>query len=432
MLTADPLFGLLEIPKKFEKVFHAPEVQRLREVRLINTTTPSLAGLSDVKRFTHTQGVVHLALQMTDRLKWKWSPREIDTIVVAAIVHDVASPAFAHLFEYLLNSKYGFTHETMLGSVIAGKYKRTNRFHQVYYGGQLRLHDSIVELGVEPEDVVDFVTGRAPLSSLLAGSIDLDNLDNVYRMATSLGFEADVRSVYDLVRQLNVDADSGNLVISEEGLPHIENWRRLRRKSYEIIAFDEQALASQAMLTDCLAEAIGNNFLTEEDWFLTDEQMLRTLINLNDHIPVSLRETILRFATADYYSTIFIGWYLQPRGNFDLRHPENRAKLQNELRKALGYPVSPYIFYDKGTFEKKLSMHVIGPFGKSDEAIIGETSMSTIVSIFSSKRIPKASRRTIDQVCEILESFGLAQDSLTPIPEKQDVYGYSGRAKFAF
>jgi hypothetical protein len=430
--VADPLFGLFEIPERFQRILQAPEVQRLREVRLINTSTPSLAALSDVRRFTHTQGVVHLALRVAEQLKWKWSPKEIDTLIVAAIVHDVASPAFAHLFEYLLNSKYGFTHEAMLGSVIGGQYKRTNRFHQVYYGGQLQLPDTIAELAVDYEEVLLNVTGKAPLSALLAGTIDLDNLDNVYRMATSLGFEVDVQSVYSLIRQFDVNPETCRLTISEEGLPHIENWRRLRRKSYEIIAFDEQALASQAMLTDCLAEAVANDLLKEEDWFLTDEQMLRTLINFNDKVSVSLREAILRFATADYYSTVFLGWYLQPRGDYDLRLPQIRAKLRDDLRDALGYPVTPYIFYDRGTFEKKVTVHIGKNPKETSETVIGETSTSTIVSVFSENRVSKLSRRSIDRVCGVLEDFGLVRDSLRPIPDKQDVYGRSGRTELAF
>src|SRR5262249_30546441 len=110
MFVADPLLGPFVVPERFERLLRAPEVQRLREVRLLNTTTPSLAGLSDVRRFTHTLAVTHLALRLTERLQWKYPRRSLDTLVVAAIVHDVGSPAFAHLFEYLLNSKYGFSH----------------------------------------------------------------------------------------------------------------------------------------------------------------------------------------------------------------------------------------------------------------------------------------------------------------------------------
>lgn len=432
MYIADPLFGLFEIPDKFQRILQAPEVQRLREVRLINTSTPSLAALSDVRRFTHTQGVVHLALRVAEHLKYKWSPKEIDTLIVAAIVHDVASPAFAHLFEYLLNSKYGFTHEAMLGSVIGGKYSRTNRFHQVYYGGQLQLPDAIEDLGVNLEEVVRNVTGEAHLSALLAGTIDLDNLDNVYRMATSLGFEVDVQPAYSLTRQFDVDPETGQLAISERGLPHIENWRRLRRKCYEIIAFDEQALASQAMLTDCLAEAVTHDLLKEEDWYLTDEQMLRTLINFNEKVSVSLREAVLRFATADYYSTVFLGWYLQPKGDNDLRLPRIRARLRDDLRNALGYPVTPYVFYDRGTFEKRITLRVGQNAKDASEAVIGETSTSTIVSVFSRSRVSKPSRRSIDRVCDVLENFGLARETLRPIPDKQDVYGRSGRTELAF
>src|SRR5260370_13209403 len=148
MFVADPLHGPFAIPQRFEGLLRAPEVQRLREVRLLNTTTPSLAGLSDVRRFTHTLAVTHLALRAAKRLEWRYSQQDLDALVVAAILHDVGSPAFAHLFEYLLNSKYNFTREQMLNSIISGDYTRTNLFHQVYYGAPLAVRDCIKELGV--------------------------------------------------------------------------------------------------------------------------------------------------------------------------------------------------------------------------------------------------------------------------------------------
>ena len=432
MFVADPLLGPFVVPERFERLLRTPEVQRLREVRLLNTTTPSLAGLSDVRRFTHTLGVLHLALRVTKRLKRKLPSKTLDTLAVAAIVHDVASPAFAHLFEYLLNSKYDFSHEAMLKSVINGEYKRTNLFHQVYFGGQLALRDCIEELDLDCDEITNCVLGKAPLGALLAGSVDIDNLDNVYRMSAGLGLESDPRSIVDLIDHIDVDSASGQLIIPKEQLKHIDNWRRLRRKSYEILAFDEQALASQAMLTDCLAEAVDLDLLTEEDWYLTDEQMLRSLIEFNERSPMSLRNTIMRFATADYYSTVFIGWYLTAKGDYDLRLPEYRINLRNELEAALRIPISPYVFYDKGTFEKKLNLQISDPTGSIKNIVVGDTSVSTIVSLFTSQRLYKPSRKVTDKIYEILAKYGLPRNSIVPLPNKQDVYGFAGRTEFAF
>jgi hypothetical protein len=432
MFVADPLLGPFVVPDRFERLLRAPEVQRLREVRLINTTTPSLAGLSDVRRFTHTLAVLHLAHRVTERLQWTWPQRALDTLLVAAIVHDVGSPAFAHLFEYLLKSKYAFSHEAMLKSVISGDYKRTNLFHQVYYGGQLALRACIEELDVDSDEVVSYVLGQAPLGTLIAGTLDIDNLDNVYRMAAGLGLKHDIRSALQLVDHMTIDYDSGRLVVLEDDLQHVENWRQLRRKSYEILAFDEQALASQAMLTDCLAEAVQRDLLAEEDWFLTDEQMLRRLIELNDKATVGLRETVMRFATADYFSPVFIGWYQKAQGERDLRLPEHRAVLRDQLETALDIPISPYVFYDKGTFEKRLLLQVAQPSGSNARTEIGELSTSTIVSVFTSQRLYRPSRRAIAQVHEILAQYGLPSSSLLPLPDKQDVYGFAGRTQLAF
>src|SRR5260370_35609614 len=100
MFVADPLHGPFAIPQRFERLLRAPEVQRLREVRLLNTTTPSLAGLSDVRRFTHTLAVTHLALRAATRLARRHSQQDLDALVVPAPLHDVGSRACPRRFKY--------------------------------------------------------------------------------------------------------------------------------------------------------------------------------------------------------------------------------------------------------------------------------------------------------------------------------------------
>ncbi len=433
MFVADPLHGPFAIPQRFERLLRAPEVQRLREVRLLNTTTPSLAGLSDVRRFTHTLAVTHLALRAAKRLEWRYSQQDLDALVVAAILHDVGSPAFAHLFEYLLNSKYNFTHEQMLKSIISGDYKRTNLFHQVYYGGQLALRDCIEELGIDSDVVLGLVLGAGQLGQLLAGTLDFDNIDNVYRMAFGLGLP-NMGSDFsiELADSLDIDPASGLLTLSGPGPHLIEHWRSMRRRSYEIIAFDEQALASQAMLTDCLAQAVGRDLLAEDDWFLTDEQMLRRLIDLHSCVPLSLRETVLRFATSDYYSTIFIGWYCQAKGDYDLRLPKHRSAFTSDLEDQLGVPISVYVFYDKGTFEKRLTIRLSNALDQMSVLEVGEDSASTIVSVFTSQRHYRPTRRAIGRIHDVLARYGLRSNSLTSIPDNRAVYGASGDETLAF
>lgn len=426
MFVADPLFGPILTPPRFDQMLRTPAVQRLRDVRLINTTTSSLAGLSDIRRFTHTVGVLHLAARASARLGTAWSSRQLDTLMAALILHDVGTPAYGHLFEYLLNAEFGFTHEAMARQVITGDHEGAGRFQQ-RGRTSLRLRDSLERLDLDPEEVAAFVLGRSALGRLVAGSLDFDNLDNVYRMAAGLGLPCHRESLDALAQVLDVDPDSGRLVLPVSALPDVDQWLRLRRRCYEVIAFDEQALASQAMLTECLSLALERGLLTEADWFRTDEQLLRRLLRLDIGMPLSIRDTMLRFTTGDYFDTIVIGWYQDSVPAVDLRRATHRAALRASLEERLKMPVFPYVFYDSGTFEKRLDLLCPAADGTAVAERMGQTSKSTIVGLFTCERIGPPSQALVTRTEESLAEFGLVSATLATQPDRQLVYAPSGK-----
>ena len=58
----DCIFGSFELPSYLDSLLTTPEFRRLSEVRLININSPSLSSLSETKRYSHTLGVLRLAL----------------------------------------------------------------------------------------------------------------------------------------------------------------------------------------------------------------------------------------------------------------------------------------------------------------------------------------------------------------------------------
>ena len=84
MFTADTLYGATDLPEWTTRLLLTPEVQRLRGIRLINSSSPSLAALSDARRYTHTLGVIRLALHClpfqgvsVDDQRLSWPEREL-------------------------------------------------------------------------------------------------------------------------------------------------------------------------------------------------------------------------------------------------------------------------------------------------------------------------------------------------------------------
>lgn len=60
MIVFDPIYGRFSVPDYLARLIVTPEVRRLSQVRLLNTITPSLAALGDLRRYSHTLGVLFL------------------------------------------------------------------------------------------------------------------------------------------------------------------------------------------------------------------------------------------------------------------------------------------------------------------------------------------------------------------------------------
>jgi HD superfamily phosphohydrolase len=430
MITADPLYGVIEIPVWLEQIILTPEVQRLREVRLINTSTPYFPALSDSRRFTHALGVLHLALRLAPSLEKDFPVRQVKSFLVSAVVHDVGTPAFGHLFEYLLEASTGWSHEGALQSIFNGLYRPDGPYHQIYYGNALRLASALRQSEVDPELVASYVCGQYPLGQLIAGTIDLDNIDNVFRMASLLGLDPDLSQPGELVEGLSVTPDGPVFSTSVE--PVIKAWKRLRRTVYEVLAFDESNLVGQTMLTDSLVAAMEKGRIGEEHWFYTDEQLLHYLAGEPDP---EIYRPIQRFASGDYYSTIFLGWFDVPKGKQDLRLPSMRQNLKEALEQRTKVPCSPYVFYDRGTFEKSLTLRFSEGSGDNSDVStlrLGTQSLSTLVGVFTHRRLETASKNLINATQEVLADYGLSTVHLQSIPEKRSAYDLPGQTKLSF
>lgn len=414
MIVLDQMYGLIAIPDWLSPVVLSPEVQRLREIRLINTSSPTCAALSDARRFTHTLGVLFLSMRLCARVGIAWSERERRAFLVAAMLHDIGTPPFGHLFEYLLAAYTNWNHETFVSDIIRGSYRPEKKYHQIYYSNSLSLRKTLSELNIDSDLILSFIRGEGLPGKYLAGSLDLDNIDNVYRMGLLLGLHPDTTSPVCLVDSLLPNALGP--AFPEHTVPSIEQWQKLRRKSYTFLAFDDSCVSSQAMLTDCLTKGLEGNELGPEHWFITDEELIRRLWR---YAPT--KDIIRRFAIGDFYNTVFLGWYHSTTGEKDFRHPIHRRALAEALLENTGIPCSPYVFYDNGTFSKQLTLNIEGRDKQIKVVGLGEKSQSTIIGVFTPHRICDSDRRKYcDRIVRVLEENGFPASGLAPIPRKED------------
>ena len=421
MFVADSLYGGATLPRWVGSLLLTPEVQRLRGIRLINSSSPSLAALSDARRYTHTLGVVRLAL--ASLTAQQASRHEGRALVSAAICHDLGTPPFGHLFEYLLSAMTGWSHEHVVRSILEGTYRKEGLYHQILPGRQLALGRALRDHEIDPALVAAFARGEGTLGPLVAGSLDLDNIDNVFRMAHLLGVPAPGGPAA-MALAASLEVHDRKLVIAREALKLLGAWAATRRLVYEILAFDETNLKGQTMLTDCLTMAMTSEEIGPDHWFWTDEWLLYKLETFDD-----TKNIVQRFIVGDLYETVFIGWYQIKKGDVDLRHPSQRAVLKDALESHLKLPCSPYVFYDTGTFSKHLDVEVVGA-NDINELLGTTTSRSSIVAVFTPRR--KVPPTASAAAREVLEQFGFPPTALLPIPDKASLYELPGQAPLPF
>jgi HD superfamily phosphohydrolase len=348
MIVHDSLYGRFELPSFLTPLLTAPEFRRLAEVRLININSPALSALADVRRYSHTLGVLHLA---TRNQFVNFGRDEHRALLASIIVHDAGTPAFAHLFEYQLTEQFKWDHESVVPAILTKQHHVDAGLHRFYASRRPEFEKLCRTAKIDFELVLAILDRRHPGSKLVFGSVDFDNLDNVARMNWMLGMRFDIDVVLQLAEALGVDANAP-LLLSETQRPNLERWAALRRRAYEVLVFDGPTVAGQAVLSSLISEALRVKALSEVDWVYTDHQLLDVLQRISpkakDRIQRdflgALPELRLIVQVTDVAHPIF------RMSRDDIADLIKAFLNRSKIARTYGYSLR-----DRGTFEKKVT-----------------------------------------------------------------------------
>src|SRR5207248_2941800 len=178
-------------------------------------------------------GVCFLAQEIAKRCLG--SEEKVSTLMVAALLHDAAIPPYGHLVEATLRKKHPeFDHSQILRGLLFGTYHHSNKYHQIVPGQSLRVNSILVKHRIDPEEVLALVQPTNKLGTAIAAQIDLDNVDNVHRMAALVGWPEARPNMQRIVDNAQIDQDL-RLEFRPEALPAIKLWQDIRQRLYTLI-----------------------------------------------------------------------------------------------------------------------------------------------------------------------------------------------------
>lgn len=313
MVFSDIIYGEIEISDWLIPFIKIPEFVRLRGVRLSNVDSYEFKDFNGPTRWEHCIGVAHLAMKLAK----KKGLSKIDSVhlQLAALLHDVATPPFAHTVEYVME---GYDHELESNRILSESNSENISLNTPIYLSQLPMFRDLcnktskqLRLKIEPDVVAEMVMGAGNYGFLINGSIDLDNIDNVIRSSTFLGIPTDKKISYGLLEWLS-KFDKVPSDLDNEPNEYVKTWLRYRNQMYsKFYSAHDEELGRQAFLQHIIRRAYKQGMSKASIIWNTDEGLLNLIEKYSEtqlqgntqnniyNSSISLKELVHRYRLLD-------------------------------------------------------------------------------------------------------------------------------------
>jgi HD superfamily phosphohydrolase len=148
------------------------------------------------------------------------------------------------------------------------------------------------------------IKGNGTYGPLISGTIDLDNIDNVFRLGYHAGVATtdDSSSALQLARDLDVTPQGPTL--PARSLIHLERWQHVRHDLYEMLLLDWAEFSAKAMLQYTLERALTHDQLDSSAWKYTDNELLDQLWSIGIGEFQDIRDMVRRLRTGDLFAPL--------------------------------------------------------------------------------------------------------------------------------
>lgn len=380
----DPLYGAVALTDFEYSLLFLPEVQRLRYVRMCNINSLLVTGASEISRFEHVLGVMRLAKEWLGNNGQNLSEIERSSFLSAAILHDFQTGPFGHSLQYVLEeteTEGDFRHEDVA-------HGHSQNFHQkadaaASFAGQ--LFQGATKLSENWQEISNLIEGSGKLGPLISGTIDLDNIDNVVRLAYHVGVASreDAEIALEMARDFR--PKNGMLEVSSTSLPLITRWQDIRSRLYHLLLLDWAEFSAKAMLTKAIETLIDLKFLGSDVWKMTDLEFLEHIERTAVGEGQEAKNLAQRVRRGDLYAPLFLGEIQGTDLYESLNVPVAKRQLEKDLRQEintyLGASKETLVHYikDKGKTNRRIDVVLRGT---NEKVSLGASSDRTLIGVF--------------------------------------------------
>ncbi len=379
----DPLYGRICLPSYLDNLLICWEIERLRYVRLLNVNSVPLSTLGETSRYSHTIGVLWLASVFLNAHGISPEAEEARLLFCSLALHDAGTPAFGHSLEYVLKIEGMGDHVSAVISAVQGQSASGPFLWSAApdKGSHRGLRAELKKLlGSGFEDKIhQTLLGQGIVGKLVASAIDLDNIDNVFRMAMSIGERIDPRDPVLLAASLEFGGLDSTLRITEAAVDCIQRWAIFRRLVYGFLNRHPQNLAGLSMLREIFEEFSLAGGLNSKDerasaWWTADHEILSAVKQKHTE------PLIAKFQSGHLDQTIA---YLHLNTDSEILQaieeaPKELRGLSYRLSNVLGHPLRVHGILDRGTFERSISLELDDG---QRRIMLGKNSRSIILSV---------------------------------------------------
>lgn len=300
----DPVHGSMRLSGLVLQLVDSPEVQRLRGIRQLGMANLVFPGANH-SRFEHALGVSHLVEQLGHELGL--TKDELDTLLAAAVLHDIGHPPYSHTLEYLMNDYLKRDHMEFAGDILMGKATiyEENELNDILKLGVPSVVDVLSKHKISSAEVAGLLLGkhRKPyIGQIIHSDIDADQMDYLLRDAHSTGVALGMIDVDRLMGVIIVRKN--RLAIEDKGIEAVEGFMTARALMYTSVYFHHTVRIAELMLANAVGFAIEKGGPINKDNFyrLTDSELMERLHSIEGYP----RETVTRLRYRMLYKTAYV------------------------------------------------------------------------------------------------------------------------------